>query len=191
MRTWVTDMDHLAPPGADVPAPARQRSDFTRAVAQAATSRAAGAQWRSAVKCIGRRGSKRCRGFIDVARGDVAVEWSCACCGESGTVTHVAGSDADLSRYVPRGKTVLWGFDEEEREVLLVATTHIPELRAVVARSQPHVEIAGLLIVHATVAELDEMYTLVEELTDGTRSRRRRDLLDGLRGSLCTSIDGF
>jgi hypothetical protein len=35
------------------------------------------------------------------------------------------------------------------------------------------------------------MYSLVEALTDGTRSRRRLELLEGLLASLCTAIDGF
>jgi hypothetical protein len=85
----------------------------------------------------------------------------------------------------------MWAFDEEERAVLLAATTHVPELRAVIARGRPHQEVAGVLVLTATVEELDDVYTLVEELTDGTRSRRRRELLDGLRASLCSAMDGF
>mgnify|MGYP003595188906 CR=1 FL=1 len=85
----------------------------------------------------------------------------------------------------------VWGFDEAERAVLWDATTELPALRAVLERGVAHAEMRGLLIVQATVGELDAMYTLVEELTDGTRSRRRRELLDGLRASLCTAMDGF
>jgi hypothetical protein len=51
--------------------------------------------------------------------------------------------------------------------------------------------VPGLLLIDATVEELDEMYTLVEELTDMRTGRRQRDLLDGLRASLCNSMDGF
>ena len=96
-----------------------------------------------------------------------------------------------MSRYVPRGKTHLWGYDEEERRLLLPPTVDLPPLRAVLARGTPQDDIAVLLLVEATVDELDEMYTLVEELTDMTRSRARLEVLDGLRRSLCTSIDGF
>ena len=39
--------------------------------------------------------------------------------------------------------------------------------------------------------ELDELYTLVEGLTDRTRSRKRHELLDDLRASLSVSMDGF
>jgi len=75
--------------------------------------------------------------------------------------------------------------------VLMAATTHIPELREVVERGAPHDEVPGLLLLRATVEELDDIYTLVEELTDGTRSRRRRELLDSLRASLCSAMDAF
>jgi hypothetical protein len=189
--TWVTDMRDVAPPEADVPGAARRRSEFTRSVVEAATSRRAGESWPTAVLCIGRRGRKVCGGEVHVGRRDDAVEWSCAACGDSGVIRSFAGTDADFSVYVPRGKTVLWGFDAEERAALLESTTHIPELRAVIARGRPHRDIPGLLLVEATVEELDEMYTLVEELTDATRSRRRIEIYDGLRASLCSSIDGF
>jgi hypothetical protein len=107
-------------------------------------------------------------------------------------ITGFEGTDLDLSSYVPVNKTLrLWGFDEEERSVLLAATTNIPPLRAVVARASPAVEREDIMILQATVDELDEVYTLVEHLTDATRSRRRIELLDGLRASLCTSMDGF
>jgi hypothetical protein len=85
----------------------------------------------------------------------------------------------------------VWGFDEEQGAVLRSATVDIPALREVIERARPHGEIAGLQILQATVAELDDIYTLVEGLTDGTRSRKRRELLDDLRASLCTVMDGF
>jgi hypothetical protein len=88
-------------------------------------------------------------------------------------------------------RVVRWGFDAEERQVLLDATTAMPELREVVERAAPEPSIPGLLLLQATVAELDEIYTLVEQLTSATRSRRRVELLDGLRASLCTVMDGF
>jgi hypothetical protein len=66
-----------------------------------------------------------------------------------------------------------------------------PELRAVVARANQRAELGNLWVVEASVDELDEMYSRVEALIDGTRSRRRRDQLDGMRATLCTSIDGF
>ena len=91
----------------------------------------------------------------------------------------------------PLEEVVAWGIDDEERELLTQATTEIPELRAIVARGYPRAAIEGLLVVEATVEELDEMYTLVEELTDIARSRKRIEMLDGLRASLSTSIDGF
>jgi hypothetical protein len=90
-----------------------------------------------------------------------------------------------------RRKNRLWGFDDGEREVLVAATAEIPELRAVVARAGRRAELGNLWVVDASVAELDEMYSLVSALMDGTRSRRRLDQLDGMLATLCTSIDGF
>jgi len=190
MATWVTDFRDLT--AKDAPAAARRRAQFTRDVVEAATSRRMGPAWRSAVRCIGRVGRRACGAYVDVGYDDEqTIGWSCPACGERGTVSGFVGAAADLSRYVPRGKEVLWGFDEQERKLLRDATKELPNLRAVLARASPHVEIPGLLLVDATVPELDLMYTLVEDLTDLTRSRQRRELLDGLRASLCTSIDGF
>jgi len=90
-----------------------------------------------------------------------------------------------------RAKKRLWGFDDGEREILVAATAQIPELRAVVARAAQRAELGNLWVVEASVAELDEIYSLVEALIDGTRSRRRREQLDGMRATLCTSMDGF
>ena len=85
----------------------------------------------------------------------------------------------------------MWAIDDEEREVLLEATMDLPALRAVVSRGSPAVDLEQALMVQATVDELDDIYTLVEHLTDATRSRRRIELLDGLRVGLCSAMDGF
>lgn len=193
MSTWTTDVRHLAPAHEPHEPAAARRAELVRAIVEAATSRRAEGAWCSAVRCIARVGRKACSGRLHVAQRERArVEWSCATCGESGVITGFEGTDLDLSSYVPVNKTLrLWGFDEEERSVLLAATTNIPPLRAVVARASPAVEREDIMILQATVDELDEVYTLVEHLTDATRSRRRIELLDGLRASLCTSMDGF
>jgi hypothetical protein len=90
-----------------------------------------------------------------------------------------------------RSKKRIWGFDDGERELLVAATTAIPALREVVERAGRRTELNGLWVVEASVDELDEMYSLVEALMDGTRSRRRLEQLEGMRATLCTSIDGF
>lgn len=58
-----------------------------------------------------------------------------------------------------------------------------------ISGARPAPDVPGLLIVEATVEELDAMYTLVEQLTDATRSRR--DLFTGMRADPCVAIDGF
>ena len=174
-------------------AEAARHAAFRHTIVEAATSRRGEGRWCSAVRCIGRVGRKACSARIHVARPEAGrIEWSCETCGEHGEVTGFLGTELDLSAYVPSNKKLrVWGFDDAEREVLLTATTHIPSLRAIVARASPAAEIEGLLIVQATIDELDEVYTLIEQLTDVTRSRRRIELLDGMRASLCSAMDGF
>jgi len=88
-----------------------------------------------------------------------------------------------------RGKR-LWGFDDEARAFLIEATAEIPSLVAVVTRAERRADL-GMWIVQASMEELDEMYSFGAGLMDGTRSRRRLDLLEGMLASLCTSMDGF
>lgn len=165
---------------------------FAHAVCEAATSRAPGRAWRSAVRCETGRGRRRCDARVEVARPKKGeVTWSCARCGCGGSVIGYELSASDLSAYVPRAKMRTWGFDDEERELLLDATADIRSLRAVVARATPHTEIPELLLVRATPQELDDMYSLVEAPTDGRPGRKRLAILEGLRRSLCTAIDGF
>lgn len=166
---------------------------FAREVVEAATSRGTSSSWCSAVRCIARVARKACGARIHVTRPEAGrVEWSCAKCGERGVITGFEGTEFDMSIHAPGKKKLrVWGFDDEERAVLMAATTFIPSLRAVVARASPAAEVEGLLILQATVDELDEVYTLVEHLTDATRSRHRIMLLDGMRASLCSSMDAF
>lgn len=89
-----------------------------------------------------------------------------------------------------RGKRV-WGFDDEARTFLLEATAGIPSLQAVVVRAERRADLGGMWVVQASMKELDEMYSLGEALMDGTRSRRRLELIEGMLASLCTSMDGF
>ena len=108
----------------------------------------------------------------------------------------LAGRDAAPGTWSARGVLKLsdrrlWGFDDEERKVLLNATTGIPELAEVVARAKRHEEIEGLWVVTATGHELDDFYSLVQALMDATRSRKRLELLEGMLATLCHSIDGF
>jgi hypothetical protein len=195
MPTWITDLRHLPP--ADAPgegaAAAMKRARFTREVVEAATSRREAAPWRSGVRCIGRVGRRACSGRIHVGHLAAShVVWSCPDCGDHGDITGFEGTAHDMSPFVPRKQKLrVWAIDDEERAVLLEATTHIPALRAVVSRGSPAVDLERALMMQATVDELDEIYTLVEQLTDATRSRNRIQLLDGLRMSLSTAMDGF
>ncbi len=194
MKTWSTDVRDLARMGtAPEAAAAERRARFTEQVVEAATARSTQDSWCSAVRCIARVGRKMCRGRVQVARPELQrVAWLCLVCGESGVATGFERTEFEMSPYVTRAKKLrLWGFDEESRDVLLAATMDRPFLRAIIARASPAVDVPDLLILQATVDELDEVYTLVEHLTDATGSRRRIELLDSLRFGLSTSMDGF
>ena len=96
-----------------------------------------------------------------------------------------------LARGMARTKSRLWGFDDAERELLITATAELPTLRALVERAERRADFHDLWLVKSNVEELDEMYSLVQALMDGTRSRKKLDVLDGMLATLCTSIDGF
>lgn len=192
MPAWSTDVRHLAPPDdSSEPAEARQRARFTRGLVEAATSQLGSPPWRTAVRCIAKIAGKVCGSAIEVDyNGADSVAWSCTC-GERGVINGFVGTEIDLSIYVDLGPQVTWGMDEQEYELLMLATAPLPALRGLIVRAVPHAEIKGLLIVRATIDELDELYTLVEQLEDATRSRPRLEILNGLRRSIGSSMDGF
>lgn len=96
-----------------------------------------------------------------------------------------------LALGMARNKSRVWGFDDAERELLIAVTVAIPTLRAVIDRAERRADFDGLWLVKSDVEELDEMYSLVQALMDGTRGRKKLDLLDGMLATLCTSMDGF
>lgn len=194
MTTWVADVREFArAQEANESAAAPPPGAIVREIVEAATSRRVEGSWCSAVRCIALVRGKTCGARLYVRRTERGrTEWSCVACGEAGVITGFEGTAFDLSRYAPRRRKLhVWGLEDEDRDVLLAATSWIPSLRAVVARAQPVDTVPGLLRVEATVAELDQMYTLVDDLSDVTRGRRKLERLDGLRASLSTAIDGF
>ena len=194
MTTWVTDVCELARAHeANETAAAPPPGAIVRELVEAATSRRVEGSWCSAIRCIAHVRGEACGARIYVKRAERGrINWSCLVCGEAGVITGFEETAFDLSRYAPRRKKLrVWGFDDDSRDMLIAATTWIPSLRAVLARAHPVDTVPGLLLVEATVAELDQMYTLVEDLSDVTRGRRKLERLDGLRASLSTSIDGF
>jgi hypothetical protein len=194
MTTWVTDVREFArAQEANESAAAPPPGAIVREIVEAATSRRVEGSWGSAVRCIALVRGKTCGARIHVRRAERGrIAWACVACSEAGVITGFEGTAFDLSRYVPRKRKLrVWGLEDEDRDVLLAATSWIPSLRAVLARAQPVDTVPGLVRIEATVAELDQMYTLVDDLSDVTRGRRKLERLDGLRASLSTAIDGF
>jgi hypothetical protein len=187
------DLRELPGPGANDANPvARAKAAFLREVVAAATAHREAGAFTSAVQCILRLAGRQCGARIQITTRDpAAIRWWCDVCGEQGQITGFEGSEADLSGHAVRGRKRMWGFDDEVRKILLDATTEQPALRAVVARAAPVDTAPGLLLLEATVEELDDIYTVIEGITARTRSKRRRELLDALRFSLSTAMDGF
>jgi len=154
MKTWSTDVGHLGPvDDLTLPLAARRRSAFTRELVEAATSRRVAGSWCSAVRCIARVGRRVCGAHIQVEQpGPGQVSWSCPGCGEAGVITGFAGTECDMSAYVPSQKKLrLWGFDDEGREVLLAVLplkladgveTRLADGHGARAREPPEVEMA-------------------------------------------------
>ncbi|MBX7197736.1 MAG: hypothetical protein K1X94_37160 [Sandaracinaceae bacterium] len=192
MATWITDFTHLPLDVlASVGIAARRRAMFCRDVVEAGTSRRAYEAWRCGVRCIGRVGRRVCGARVLVTRiWDSSVNWQCAACGDEGSISNFADGPHDFSRFIPRGKSPIWGFTCAERELLLEVTARRPELRAVVARAREE-EGTELMIVDASDPELDAMFAFLEGLAESTRSPARRQVLEALKFTLPTAVDHF
>jgi hypothetical protein len=193
MPSWTTDIRHLPTDNVEATKPsARARVVFMREVVEAGTSRPwEKSAWLTAVRCPARVSRRKCGSRVRVLRAaEDSVEWTCSGCGDHGVVHGFAGTELDLGQFEPQDERVMWGFEEADRGFLVKATTSIPELRAIVARASPAEDDPELLLVEASVEELDEMYSLVEALMDSV-SRAKIDALDAMLASLSSSIDGI
>jgi hypothetical protein len=85
----------------------------------------------------------------------------------------------------------IWTFDDQARSLLLRATEGLPELRSVIGLAERQPALDNRWEVTASLEDLNDLYTLVEQLIDQARSRKQREMLDGLRFSLSAALDGF
>ncbi len=85
----------------------------------------------------------------------------------------------------------IWVFDDQARRLLLRSTAGRPELRSVIGRAERQPALDNRWEVTASLEDLNDLYTLVEQLIDQTRGRRQRATLDGIRLSLSAALDGF
>lgn len=199
MATWTSGKTEIVMATANAKCPPRAK--LTREVVEAATARAVRGRWSSPLPCVGEKGGRPCGNVLDIELSEdgLEVRWWCSWCGDDGVVTGFAGTAADLRGQRGWGRTVAWAMLPEERYLLHRATVRDRAMRAVVARAHsldettvdPDDEASDMLLVAATVGELNDLYTLVESLYSGAVSADEREILDGLRASLSTSIDGF
>jgi hypothetical protein len=88
------------------------------------------------------------------------------------------------------GKRRIWGFTGAQRDLLLEAALQGPLFVPLICSEQRNPD-EDLWLMETNVRELNEVYDLVEHLLARERSRKRRELLEGMRASLCSAMDRF
>ena len=86
----------------------------------------------------------------------------------------------------------VWGFATAQRDLLLGVTLdlHAPLFTTLICSQRRSPE-EHLWLMKSNVRELDGVYDLVESVLARERNRKRRELLEGMRASLCSAMDRF
>jgi hypothetical protein len=190
-RTWMTDLGDLPPADADASVAARRRAAFTRAVVEAATATCSRAWWRSAVACVGRRGRKLCRAYVEVrvTRDLDAAQWTCASCGDRGMVTGWIDTAHDFVSFPPEGgDTRALALDEAAYGTLLTLADGQPDERSILVRATP-VDDGAALALTASAGELQDLLLLVDEGMATARQRSELVRLDRIRAEVRAAMD--
>jgi hypothetical protein len=89
-------------------------------------------------------------------------------------------------------KRRIWGFTTAQRDLLLGVTLdlHAPLFTPLICSQRRSPE-EDLWVMESNVRELNEVYDLVESLLSQERGRKRRELLEGMRASLCSAMDRY
>jgi hypothetical protein len=84
----------------------------------------------------------------------------------------------------------VWAFTTAQRDLLLGVTLdlHAPLFTPLICSQRRSPE-EDLWLMESNVRELNEVYDLVESLLARERNRKRRELLEGMRASLCSAMD--
>ena len=86
----------------------------------------------------------------------------------------------------------VWGFTTAQRDLLLGVTLDLhTSLFTPLICSERRSPEEDLWLMESNVRELNEVYDLVESLLVRERSRKRRELLEGMLASLCSAMDCF
>ncbi len=94
----IADLSHYDNMPDDAATELRVLAEHLQAITTAATSRASGSSWSSALPCISSTVSGRCSGHVVVHRSDVpaSIDWRCSNCGDAGTISGWQSSAFDL-----------------------------------------------------------------------------------------------
>jgi hypothetical protein len=193
--TYVTDMGHYLDEGTlpvGIPAPARRLAEHFGRIVAAATARAAGPEFASAVPCRRRPRHRPCPGPIRIRRAQVPprIEWHCVACHDRGRINGFLGSPWDLSNVPP-------DTEEDERGSLLLPAGEYRALlgidvldrdcEALLLRAEPE---AGGLRIEASFDLLDYLQGFVAAAANHERRATRRRLLDHVYERLESELHG-
>ncbi len=187
---FVSDLAHFLDLPDTVPGPARKMAEQLTSIVRAATVRAGGVEWVSALGC-GRRPSRQpCGGHLVVRRSDVPAEiwWACSDCGDDGVIRGWERSPFDL-RGVER-------VDVDRRVDVVVPVEDAALLRSVMLADAVTEALvygaawspAGAFLT-GTLDEFDELVDAVAAEANYEPVRRRVRRLDAVFDRLQAAID--
>lgn len=97
----VADLNHFLDLPDDAAGPTVRLAGQLIAIVRAATARAGGRPWVSALTCSRRPNRQPCSGVLAIERTDVpsSISWWCTSCGDDGVITHWERSLFDLREH--------------------------------------------------------------------------------------------
>jgi hypothetical protein len=141
---------------------------------EAASVRPQGIKLPTAVPC--RR--RKCNGYLTVLTLDDTIEWCCAECDDSGSISSWKGGDSDLSEFAdddldkPRVEALLSPYEYAYINLPCGATLHAPRLVASAVYER------GRIVLRGSSNEFGNLKTGIEEDLPNIKGQKKRILND-------------
>lgn len=188
---FVSDLRHFLDMPDDAPGPARRLGEQLSFIVRAATAGAVDLWWVTAVPCRRRPDHRPCPGHISVLRADdaAAIEWSCAACGDDGTISGWQDSPYDLSRgrRALSGEVIAVSIPEQGAAALRDLTLLDSDCERVVFAARAEKD--GIVLA-ATAEDLEELAGFVAAEANHETNRRRQSRLDAAFSLLTAAMPG-
>lgn len=173
----VSDLRHFLDLPDHTPAPALRLAEQLRDIVRAATARAEGAGWVSALRCRRRPGNRSCQGRLCLRRTDeqALISWQCTACHDEGRISGWQDTPYDL-----RGGPVE---SNDTAQDIVVSDNVIASLRETLLLDADCERVAygartldGQTVLTATQEKLDELlgYLAAEANHEANPRRRKR-----------------